>query len=183
MLEKTYFFIKPSEFKRLGNIDIDGNVEEIQCPDFHMPNEKENVLVFEAYYDDYYRSGLRDFEPYVKLFGTKKKFKLEIFKPRGKNQPRCLNIYSEELGLYMERSIPIHEVEKTGLQASGLLMYIQENEEDKLRYAYEIREMLETAQAFKHIYDNCVCGPSNYIKSSANKAYKRAKHLRYDDAK
>ena len=149
-METTYFFVKPSEFTRYGRIDIDGKVEEVKCNDFNVPNEKENVMIFEAHYDDYYRSGLRDFSPNVRLIGSNKKFKLEVFQLRGKG-PSCINICSEELGLYMERAIPIEEAEVENIKASGLLMHLQDNPEEKLRYAYELREMIEIARAFKHI--------------------------------
>ncbi|MBR4179010.1 MAG: hypothetical protein IKR57_06670 [Bacilli bacterium] len=177
-MNKTYFFVKPSEFNRYGQIDIDGKVDEVQCSDFDMPNEKENVMIFEAYYDDY--NGHRDFVPYVRHIGSNKKFKLEVFKLRGKG-PTCINIYSEKLGLYMENALPIGNVEVDGIKVSGLLMHLQENPEEKAKYAYEIREMIETAEAFKHIYDNSVDGPSRYIKNETIKAYRRAKHLKTED--
>ena len=52
-METTYFFVKPSEFTRYGRIDIDGKVEEVKCNDFNVPNEKENVMIFEAHYVRY----------------------------------------------------------------------------------------------------------------------------------
>ena len=173
-MEKTYFLVKPSEFIRLGNIDIDGEVEEIQCEDFNVETEKENVMIFEVCYDDYYCSGLRDFAPYAKEFVSGKKFKLEVFQQRGKG-PRCINLCSEELGLYMHRAIPIEEVEVNPIKVSGLLMYLQKNPDERAQYYYELREMLETAKAFKNIYDNSVYGPSRYVTKETRRSYKKTK--------
>ena len=169
---KTYFLIKPSEFTRLGDIDWDGNVKEIQCENFKVPDERENVLIFEAYYDGLYSNGDKNFVPYVIEFVSGRKFNLELFYSK-KNGTRCLNISSEELGLYMQREIPIKEVEVSPLKVSGLLMYLEQRPEESGQYFYELREMFEIAQAFQHIYLTSVDGPSKFITKRIRNGFKK----------
>lgn len=173
-MDKTYFLVKPSEFIRLGDIDWDGQVEEVKCNNFEVAHDRENVMIFEACYDDYYASGYRDFAPYAKEFVSGKKFALDISQQNPK-APLSINLSSEELGLYMNRAVPMEEVEVDPLKVSGLLMYLQKHQDERDKYYYELREMFETAHAFKKIYDDSLYGPSKYVTKETRRSYKRSR--------
>ena len=172
---KTYFFVKPSNFSRIGEIDIDGNFEYVDYEDFETDEPKENFLIFEAGYTDF-EDG-RVYSKTCKELITGERFCLDI-KSRlnrrtGKNDVTAI-ISSENIGLY-SKIMSVESIEDRPSRVSGLFYHFIDNPENKESYCRQLKNMFDEASSYKYVYDHSVNGPSHYLRSQMKKTYRRTK--------
>lgn len=175
-MRKEYFFVKPSRFARMGEINIDGDFEYVQFNDFKVNEPRENYIFFEVRYE--YYENKKVYSSVAKEVVTGKPFKLEVRDRTslrtGKPVPTAV-LTNEELGLY-SNVMGINRIECEKLsQLSAIFRHFQENPEDKEKYCMQLREMFEEAQSYKIEYDQLVDGPSRRLTSDLRRAYRRAK--------
>ena len=169
-MNKEYFFVKPSSFYRLGNINIDGDFEKKQCEDFKVKNPKENFIIFEVSYDKV--KDVKVFSDFATEVITGKRFNLGF--KRTEEEKLKVWLCNNELGL-RSSALALESVEELPRRVSGLFFHLQDNPKEKENYCRELREMFETAKAFKTIYDRNVGGPSRYLATQMKRTYRRAK--------
>lgn len=176
-MEKGYFIIKPSDFSRLGRVDINGNYKKVNCKDFNVSNPSMNYLVFEYGYTD--RLGERTYSKTAREVITGRIFKLlvstnkRISCPGEKKVDYAITMQNNELGLFTNGPLKASNIECKKSKAAGLLSYIGEDKMRSQQYCSELKEMVEEASAYKYMYNHTVNGPSRYLTSSIKKEYKR----------
>ena len=169
-MNKRYFLIKPSEFERLDDIDIDGNVAYQDCADFEgLSDERENVLIFEGEV-----ANPSKMPRYVTEIISGERFAVTLLKNKRDVNITNLSLSSDSLGLYMKRGLPIQSVERKGIQATGLLYHITDTEENERLYCSQIKEMFDEAAGYKYTYDQAVNGPSKFIRRELGRTYRRS---------
>ena len=159
-MKNVYYFIKPSEFERLDDIDIDGNVAYEVCSDFEgLSDDKENTLIFVG------RVSSSDRVPrYVTELVSGERFDVTLLKNKKDPNITNLSLSSDTLGLYMRRGLPINLVRHEGIEATGLIYSITDVEEKEKAYCGQIKAMFDEASSYKYSYDEAVKGPSKYMR-------------------
>ena len=172
-MSTEYFFVKPSCFSRLGNIDIDGNMDYVKCEDFKVKDEHENFILLEVRYDEF--NGEKLYPSYAKEIITGKKFDMHFYDKKGaktNEDYKTVIITNESLGLYSTELL-LDDIERKPIKVSGLFYYLIDNEEEKVNYCKCLKEMFEEAAAHKYISDHTIDGPSTYLKNQIKKIYRK----------
>ncbi len=180
-MSKGYFFVKPSSFFRLGDIDIDGNFEYVPCQDFDVEEPRENFLIFEVeYYDN--ESG-RDYYIVCREKVTGEKFTLDV-RNRTNRKTRQIEptivLESSHLGLY-SRVLPLDSIEDQPSRVSGLWYHFADDDEARIHYCAEMRRMFETARGKKWVYDHSVNGPTRFLNNGMRRTYKKTRNFDFAD--
>jgi hypothetical protein len=174
-MSKCYFFVQPSNFSRIGEIDIDGDFDYVPCKDFETDEPKENFLIFESAYTDY-EDG-RVYSRTCKEVITGERFGLDVKsrfnRKTGKNDVTAI-ISSDNVGLY-SRIMPVNSIEDKPSRVSGLFFHFIDNPDHKESYCKQLKDMFEEASSYKYVYDHSVNGPSHYLRSQMRRTYKKAK--------
>ncbi len=174
-MRKEYFFISPSNFARIGEINIDGDFDYVQFEDFKVKEPKENYLFFEVRYEFY--KDKKVYSPVAREVITGRKFDLKVrdrVNRRTGNVDMTAVLSSEELGLY-SRIMNVAEIERKPSRLSGIFYHFQDHPEDKEDYCFQLKEMFEEAEAFKRVYDNSIDGPSRHLTSQMKRTYRRTR--------
>ena len=174
-MNKAYFFVKPSSFVRLGDINIDGEFEYVNCKDFEVNNPKENYMIFEVRYVDYVDG--REYETTCRELVSRRRFNVDVetrINHKTNERKTTVILGSDEIGLYSD-VLPLEDILVRPSRAAGLLDHFQSKPSNKRNYCKCLKEMVEEAEAFKHIYDTSIDGPSRYLVSQMKKSYKKTR--------
>ena len=91
------------------------------------------------------------------------------------------NLESDELGLYMQRYLPISSCIVKPIKVSGLMYHITDQIEEEELYCSELKYMFEEAENAKYIYDEAVNGPSRFIRSEISRTFRRSVRMDRDE--
>lgn len=174
-MNKGYFFVKPSQFVRLGDIDIDGNFEYCECEDFDVEESKENYLIFEVKYDE--TENGKEYARVCREKITGEVFDLDIeskVSKRTGTKVSTVILSSENLGLF-SKIMPVSSIEDKPSRVSGLFYHFLDNPENRINYCKNLRNMFEEAKAYKYIYDHSIDGPSRYLSNQMKKSYRKSR--------
>ena len=171
-MNKGYFLVKPSSFSRIGEINIDGEYEYVQCEDFNVTDPKENYLIFEVRYEE--NDGVRYYYEVCKELITRARFNLNIENRRKrKSSEEVLTavLTSENIGLY-SKVLPLESIEVKSSRVSGLIKHFIDNPEEKEQYCHWLKKMIEEANSYQKEYDDTIDGPSRRLRNQMRSAYR-----------
>ncbi len=174
-MRKEYFFVSPSNFARMGEINIDGDFDYVQFTDFKVEEPRENYLFFEVRYE--YYENKRVFSPVAREVITGRRFDLKVQERKNRRTGEVDTtavLSSEELGLY-SRIMNVADIERKPSRLSGIFCHFQDHPEDKENYCWQLKEMFEEAQSYKQAYDSSIDGPSKQLTSQMKRTYRRTK--------
>ena len=168
-----YFMVRPSDFWRYDDVDIEGNYPVVNITDFNICeneelNSKFNYLFFEV---PCRRNGTV-YESEITEIISKYRFTLEINKNPDTEKNEA-NIYSDELGLYLKKPIALENIEVVGSKVSGLLDHMLVNEELLKNYSLHLDALIESSKFYKERYDDTIDGPGYNLKKYVRKGFFR----------
>ncbi len=167
-MRKSYFMLRPDFFVMHSDISKYGETQYQRCKEFVVEDPAENFVIFEVSRDADGKFGY-----YAKDIISGRVFDLRVVKPRCEKGEPSILITSDDYGIYQQDFVKLSEVEVRPIRVTGLLNYFNENEEPYAKYCAELEEFYEAARAYKHIYDNSISGPSNYLTRRIRNKFKK----------
>ncbi len=171
---KGYFLVKPSDFIRYGDVDLNGNYDYTPCKDFQVEEPRENYLVFEVKYFEF-EDGEIEYAKTCREVITGEKFAIKVNKKKGKNKSSKNNtiaLISERVGLFT-KPLLASSIDVIPSRVSGLFNYWIDNPEHKVNYCTQLKNMFEEAESYKYDYDHSVYGPSSELTRQMRRTYRK----------
>ena len=170
-----YFLIKPSNFSRLGEVNIDGEYEEVINTDFSISsdaniNSKLNYLIFEVPCKEKGKDILLG-KKATEIF-TGNKFDIEYYESNEKNGLEAA-LNCDDIGLFMVDALNVDDMIVEGAKVSGMLKYMKEHEAEYKNYCVSLNQMIEASTFHNDQYNETVLGPSRSTKRELRKGFYR----------
>ena len=145
-----YLLVKPSEFWRYDEVNIEGEYPHVTLDDFNLEEEEMgnnfNYLFFEVPCKERTIGKTKYSNEATEIF-TNRKFHFEIIKNEMTGEEEIL-VYSDELGLYLTKPLVAEEVFTKSSKVSGLVNYLKGHEELFKKYSYCLDTTLTNGAQF-----------------------------------
>ena len=176
-----YFLIRPNEFWKYDDVDVNGEYPHIKVDNFKVSDNKELNSMYNYFMIEvpYKRNKIGDqvirFSSVGKEIFTGSKFYVEVVYHQELNENQ-VSLFSEELGLYLIHPIPLKEVITKNSKVSGLINYLKENDELFESYCKNLDNTIEASRFYKQRHDDTMEGLSRSTKRELRKGFFR--HIR-----
>jgi len=168
-----YFLVRPNSFWQYGEVDIEGNYPHVKLENFTVSeddkiNSKFNYLIFEIPCKQSGKKVTYSNEA-IELF-TKEKFDISIGRNIETNED-MVDIKSDELGLYLNKTLMLSKIEVKPSKVSGLVNYMKENEELFKEYSFCLDTTFASAYFYREKHDESLYGPDKKSKKEIRRTY------------
>ena len=161
-MENVYFIVKPSDFWRFGEVDINGDYPRYFLNDFNVYPEF-NYLIFKGSCKD--KGEMIEYPHVVRELFTGKKFDLEM-KRNQETGEKEIRLYSDELGIYQNKPKKLKSAECSCSKISGMIKYMKRDEEIGYTYLKSIKDTFAESKYFAKEYDKTIMGPKKSLIQS-----------------
>ena len=171
---KTYLLVKPSEFWKYGSVDINGDYPHTSVEDFNI-DSRFNCFMIELSHGKRVEDGKEYLKAANILLTNEFDTKLDVVFGKNDKNERTVEFKSDSLGLYSKNPIVINEVKCIPSKISGMMNYLQENNDLMVNYISSVDNAIIASRFYKELYDETIDGPSHSLISSLKKQFKHSK--------
>ena len=164
-----YLLVKPSEFWRYGEVDVEGHYPHVQLDDFNI-DPKFNFFMIEIPCKEG-RKGEVKYSNVASDVFSGEKFEFATVKNEDTGEQE-FRLSSDYLGLYTIGNLNLKEHECIPSKVSGLMNYMREHTEVLGIYAHDSLAAIDVSRHYRECYLETINGPSNTAKKSLRRESK-----------